>query len=143
MLGVAALTWWLIGDQSTVGTDHIVQIPILQDHPRRVGAVGLALLAISALDLAWSQPIPPRRYVVAVLPPVLLGGLGTAYAGRVITAHVHGANIGGGLAILFGPFFLIGMIAWATATFVSNRRRAPVTQPLPGDRGHPRARRSR
>lgn len=99
---------------------------MLQDYPRRVGAVGVVLVAVSALDLAWSQPIPPRRYAVAVLPPVLLGGIGTAYAGRVITAHVHGANIGGGLAIIYGPVFLIGMIAWATATFVSNRRRAPM-----------------
>lgn len=73
-----------------------------------------------------TQPIALRRYAVAVLPPVLLGGIGAAYAGRVITAHVYGANIGGGLAMLFGPIALIGMTACASATFAISRRRASV-----------------
>jgi hypothetical protein len=126
MLGVAAVSWWLIGDTSTGGTDYIVQVPTLQDHPARVGAVGIVLLVVFALDLTWTQPIPFRRYAVAVLPPVLLGGIGAAYAGRVVTAHVYGANIGGGMAMLFGPTALIGMIAWASATFAISRRRASV-----------------
>jgi hypothetical protein len=124
ILGLAALTWWLIGDQSTIGSDYIVQVRVLQDHPRRVGAIGIALLALFALDMFWSRPIPIRRYAVAVLPPVLLGGIATGHAGRVITAHVHGANIGGGLAIIYGPIFLLGMIAWASATLTSSIRRA-------------------
>ena len=126
MLGIAALSWWLIGDRSTVGTDYLVQVPVLQDHPARVGVFGIVLLGAVAVDLAWTRPVPPRRYAVGVLPPVLLGGIGAAYGGRLITAHVHGANIGGGMAILFGPIPLIGVIAWASAVLVSSRKTAPA-----------------
>jgi hypothetical protein len=116
MLGVAAVAWWVIGDQSEDGgVESIAELPTLQDHSAQVGAIGILILAIVVTDLLWTRPVSPRRYALAVLPPVLLGGIGPALAVRIITSRAVGANIGGGLAILFGPIFLIGLVLCAVA----------------------------
>jgi len=122
MIGVAAVAWWLIGDQSEDGgTQSITELPILQDHSTQIGVIGLLILAFVATDLLWTQPISSRRYALMVLPPVLLGGFSCALAARSITSRTVGANIGGGLATLVGPVFLIGMMLWAVAGFVTSR----------------------
>lgn len=124
MIGVAAVAWWLIGDQSeNGGTQSITEFPVLQDHATQVGVIGLLLLAFVATDLLWTQPISSGRYALMVLPPVLLGGVGCALAARSITSRTVGANIGGGLATVVGPVFLIGMVLWAVAGFVTSRNR--------------------
>ena len=130
MIGVAAVAWWLIGDVSEArGTDAIVEVAPLQDHPGRVGAIGVLILCAVLADLVWSKPISFRRYLLAVLPFVIASGLIIALAGRVITARVGGANIGGGLALVVAPVLVIGLSAGAIAMLATRRRQATAPEP--------------
>jgi hypothetical protein len=127
MIGMAAVAWWLIGDVSEAGgRDVMVELALLQDHPGSVGAIGVLILAVVVADLLSTRPVSLRSYCLAVLPFVVVGGLGLAFAGRVVTARVGGANIGGGLAMVVAPVLVIGLSAGAIATLVALRPRASV-----------------
>ena len=111
------VTWWLVGDLSERGVslDYLLRPPDLtQLQQQLIG--GTALVAtVAALVLLV---LAVRRHVVRpgelrITIPLVLAGVCCGFAYRVITAGVGGANIGGGIMLLFGPIFLLAMLAWA------------------------------
>lgn len=110
--------YWLVGDASEPG---LVDPDYLWEPPdwsagavRAVGAVAASVVLTSFLGLVHLHRrarLPP-----AVLPVTgLLGlaGASVAVGYRVVTAGVGGANIGGGLVLLFGPPFVLGLVVVA------------------------------
>ena len=117
-----ALTWTVTGDLSYQGEVH--------------GGLDYMFRAPAALD-TWMTvvAIPGALYLVWVLPQlmrqpdvaspaflVVFSSAGVALIGRVVTAGVIGANIGGGIALLFGlPAVLLTL--WISAFSLCCRRR--------------------
>lgn len=105
----AVLAWWLVGDLSYTGSageqglDRLAAPPITEGTALVLGAVSAVLLPLVLL-VAW-------RLRSVLLPAVVLGVLVGA-AGRVITAGVIGANIGGGMVLLASPFVLVPLVIW-------------------------------
>ncbi len=104
----AVATWCLIGPLDETAEpgrelDHVVEVP---DPPRwaelvvAVVAIALAGLLGRALVRAAGPTLRPRALgalALAAAAGLVLGG-----AGRLLTAGSVGANIGGGIALLFG-----------------------------------------
>ena len=116
-VAVLVATWWLIGPlDEPGGWLYIVRPP---DFPRHLElAVGIVAVVVIGLALLWAivahRSGRSQRGWSTVA--VLLATAGFMIAGilRVVTAASYGANIGGGMLILFGsPFvgiFLAGAI---------------------------------
>lgn len=113
--------WWMIGDafSEAAGEDSIYRLPFAERHATVIGLVGFALALVALASLARYRPrIGWQPAAVALFS----AGIGVIVSGglRVITARVHGANIGGGGAIILGPFLivpaLVAAVAWAWAT---------------------------
>jgi hypothetical protein len=115
-------TWWLVGDLSEEPgisgqppTDHMIPPPQLGETVETflgVSAVLAAALALVALAVAaWRGAVAPRRW--RVVAPLVLAGVYCGFAWRVMTAAVHGANIGGGMMLMFGVVFVPAMAAIA------------------------------
>lgn len=121
-LCAAVVAWYLIGDVSTVsdladGTRALDPPAVLEVAPWPVGV-------LTALVLAGCVAAVVRRWAVA--SPVVLcvvAGLLVGWAGRVMTAASIGANIGGGLMLLFGlPLAGILVLAAVVTALVIVRR---------------------
>ena len=129
-------SWWLIGDLSERETCPPPRLPCLDyvahapDVPGWIvataGAVALfaALLALGLLARGVVRAQTDRRYA-AVVGPLVFAGVLVAFCGRVLTAGVHGANIGAGLVVIFGvPMFVVAIgVAVGSAVWI---RRNPV-----------------
>ena len=110
--------YWVVGDQAESGItdpDYLWEPPAWPEGTvRAVGALAVSVAVAGALGLAHLRrrsALPP-----AVLPvTALLGvaGATVALGYRVVTAGVGGANIGGGLVLLFGPPFVLGLVVAA------------------------------
>lgn len=118
VLALPVVTWWLIGDLSEDrGEDYIVQAPDLPT------AVDVALVLTAVFSIVFGTVLlgspAGRRHVrsaelKATVPLVLLGVFVGA-GGRVLTARVGGANIGGGLVMLAASVVLPLLIIWGAA----------------------------
>jgi hypothetical protein len=113
--------WWLIGDMSEVSLsgryppDYVLRAPEIPGWiVPLLGA--LALLATVActgfLVRSVLRGTLDRRWVSAV-GCLALAGLLLAAIGRVFTAGTHGANIGAGLAMMFGGPVVIALVGTA------------------------------
>jgi hypothetical protein len=115
---------WLVGDLSTIdyggGLDYMVEpLPISSAAMTSLGLVSLALFVAVTAFLSSSWPSGPQRMRLSqwILLPTAVGViLGAGY--RVVTAGVIGANIGGGMVIMFGLPVCIALVTVAV-------RRAP------------------
>jgi len=124
----AGFTAWLVGDLSEIdyggGLDYMVQpLPISAATMTGLGVVSLALYVAVTVFLGWSWPSASQRMSLPqwVLLPTTVGVIvGVGY--RVITAGVIGANIGGGLIVLFGVPVCVCLVTIAV-------RRAPHEPP--------------
>jgi len=140
LLGIAAVAamplaaWWLIGDQSETSLrprdqlDYIWQAPdISQTLTTIVGAIALATVAIGVVGyvVAAKRRLIDTRWLLVLAASLIAGAL-LAAIGRIVTAGSVGANIGGGIAFLFGlPVvgLLIGYaLLQAIGLMVSQRR---------------------
>jgi hypothetical protein len=108
------LAWWLLGDVSEQqGDDAILTLPFAEAHATTMGLVGIALAAVAVTDwvLRWRNECgrPPARLLVLATAVGSLIGMGL----RLVTARVVGANIGGGIVILFGPAVVFPLLVIA------------------------------
>ena len=109
--------WQVIGDLSYEGStdlDYMYEPLRLTTGQRvaigvTVAVVGLAASVLTAL--AYRRRLVTRADLRVVLP-LLLAGAYCGAAWRMMTAGVIGANIGGGLVVMFSPVFLLGMAIW-------------------------------
>jgi hypothetical protein len=138
--------WWLIGDQSERirgrGTlDYVVRAP---DVPKwlvaAAGATALlaTLVSICALVVGIQKRQLDRRWL-GIVVLLMSAGFIAAGIGRTITAGVHGANIGAGLALVFGvPLcaFLVGFGAYESRDSVRRRAAQPIGSPRAREIGH-------
>ncbi len=79
-------------------------------------AITAAALTISAAAIVFSTVAYRRRLLgtadLRVALPVVLAGAYSGIAWRMMTAAVIGANIGGGMALMFAVIFLPAMVIW-------------------------------
>lgn len=122
--GAGLVAWWVVGPMDT-GDDHVFG-PF--DLPAWAGpttaALGLCLL-VSAAAAAVAPAL--RRGPKLAVTTVALLTLAAVLAGvswRVLTAGAVGANIGGGVLLLFGPFLLSSLLMPVVAV-ETHRRSAP------------------
>jgi hypothetical protein len=121
-------SWWLIGDQSEgrdpYYLDYVARAPNIPSWiVGTAGAVAalLLLVSVAAMARAVEQRQMDRRWF-GVLALLVFAGAIVAYAGRIATAGVHGANIGFGLCVIFGGPTLVVVALAAIALSVSIRR---------------------
>ena len=144
VLGLAAVAamplaaWWLIGDQSETSLrprdqlDYIWQAPdVSQTITSIVGAVALATVAIGVVGyvVAAKRRLIDTRWLLVLAASLIAGAL-LAAIGRILTAGSVGANIGGGIALLFGlPIvgLLIGYALLQGIGLIVSRRRLRAT----------------
>lgn len=110
-------TWWLIGDlsESPTAEDYILRAPELTgDQQLAIGFVATLLFVVAAYVIAIGLRAQHLTWVeLRPVLPLFLAGIFCGFGWRVVTARADGANIGGGMILMFGPFFLIAMIAWS------------------------------
>jgi len=119
LLAVPVMTWWLVGDLSTVplssDPDYFIRPFRIRPALELVLGWGSVLVAIvAALLLTWAslrKGMDPRWW--SVLGPLLLIGVLVGFGWRVFTAGVIGANIGAGLFTFFAGPVIAVLLAWA------------------------------
>jgi hypothetical protein len=117
VLASPVLAWFAVGDTSEAvpNPDYMFRPPSLSTTQElALGATAFALGAAAAVVVVSAL----RSGVVALgelapAVPLLLAGAFLGLAARIVTAGVSGANIGGGLVILFGPFVLLALVVWS------------------------------
>jgi hypothetical protein len=102
LLSVGLASWWLVGDRSVVhqepdDLDYLYRVPELPGW-----ATAIAGLGGVALALATGRPLLGARATRRPAAVLLVAGVTYGFMARVVTAGVIGANIGGGMALLFG-----------------------------------------
>ena len=116
LVGTAVASWWLIGDAS-VHTghelDYAMRAPDVPDWvTATVGAVGVIAVTtvLVALIIGARRKAVDARWLRAC-GLLAFAGFVVALVGRTETAGVVGANIGGGLAMMFGvPVFGVSIV---------------------------------
>jgi hypothetical protein len=150
VVAVPVATWWLVGDQTDpdfkrrlqadgdpairAGLDPDYMFRPLDIAPateRTVGGVAVALV-VAALVVLVGAWLTGRLHVGwwGVLGVLSLVGAGCGWGWRVMTAAVSGANIGGGLVLMFGVpigLGLVGVALWGARGLIAPRR-SPTTE---------------
>jgi hypothetical protein len=98
-------TWWVVGDvDEPGGQDHMfepVHVPAGLELTVGIGASTLAVGSLLVLASPRGRRLA-RRTDAVVAGPLVAAGVFLGFGYRVVTAAVGGANIGGGLVMLFG-----------------------------------------
>jgi hypothetical protein len=131
----AVASWWLVGDLSTVDdrfASYLFGPPDIPVHAQRVaGAVStvLVIVYVAAATVAARRAGSRHTYLGAAVSLVVMGALAGLF-GRILTAGVDGANIGGGFVILFGTptLFVLGVLAVSLARMTDRRRAADAAE---------------
>ena len=120
MVATPIAAWWLIGDQTFTGgrrehLDYMYSAPSISGRTTATAGV-IALVAVAAAIAGLS--VAARRHLVdprglGVVALLMLAGVLLAGVGRIVTAGVVGANIGGGLAIFFGAPTVVALMVCA------------------------------
>ncbi|WP_431950012.1 hypothetical protein [Actinacidiphila sp. bgisy167] len=131
-------TWGLMGRQDATGfepaeLDYLVRpFAVPEEAETAIGAVAAALAAGAALVLGRAsrpgQPDRPDGRWWAVTGPLVAAGALTGAIWRTVTAGVVGANVGAGLAIMFGGPVVAGLVLWSLVRGLRSaraRRRGP------------------
>jgi hypothetical protein len=110
LVGSAALAWWLIGDVSEIdGYMQIVPEPPLSGVQTAVvgvaGLTGVIAAGTQLVDWYRRRLLHPAGLALAGLG--FVSGIGLAGSGRILSSKTVGANIGGGMIVLAGPFVAI------------------------------------
>jgi hypothetical protein len=105
LVGLALITWWLVGDVSEPGgEDVIVRFEAAERNATTLGLLGLLAAVAWAVDwvTSWHRSIAWQAASWLTAAGIGAGFL-TGAGLRVVTARVGGANIGGGMVILASP----------------------------------------
>lgn len=127
IVATPALTWSLAGDLSTVDIpdpDYLFHAPVVS-WAQQV-AIGICSLVIVAAGTAVvvagrRQELVTAREIVAIAP-LIAAGIFVGLAARIVTAGVIGANIGGAMALMFGPFILLGLFVLSAVLWLQRGR---------------------
>ncbi|MEO7745842.1 MAG: hypothetical protein ABIV05_06390 [Actinomycetota bacterium] len=138
VVAVPVLTWWLVGDLSTVSLaedpDYALRpLPVNPTTERAVGIASLALAvgAVAVLTWATRRRALDRRWVKVLVLLVAAGGV-VGLGWRILTAGVIGANIGAGLFVFVGGPLVAALVLFALARSVFLLVRAGRHHPLAG-----------
>jgi len=123
VIATPVAAWWLIGDQSETPIPGRDQLDYISHPPEISGwivtlcgatALGAVVMGSGWLLIAARQGALDERWI---MPVVLLALAGVVIAGtaRLLTAGSHGANIGGGVAMLVCPPVVIALVGTAFA----------------------------
>ena len=120
VLATPVAVWWAVGDVSSKGFDDLdymvrpVQLAPLVEAV--IGGVAVVLVVASAAVLGHAlYRGRVRRAWSATVIPLCAAGAVVGAGWRVVTAGGIGANIGGGLVVLFGGPLVVALIVAATA----------------------------
>jgi hypothetical protein len=116
------MVWSAIGDLSFRGTGGLFldydygPYQLGPESGNVVGGVAVVVAAVSVavLVMRTRQGVADRWSWAVVAVLVMAGALGAA-GWRTMTAGVSGANIGGGLVLLFGPVLIAGLLVLAVS----------------------------
>jgi hypothetical protein len=125
--------WWTIGDLTDHGLarrdlDYEFRAP---DVPgwlvAALGAVAIVTIVgiVLALIVATTRRVVDRRWLGIIVMCAVAGWLSAGIA-RVCTAGSIGANIGAGLAMMFGGPIVAGLLVWASLTAAAIVRKKPA-----------------
>ena len=114
VLASPVVTWFAVGDTSenVADPDYMFRPPALSGAEElSLGglAVGMALAGMAVLILAVTRRVVTNRELLFALP-LLFAGVFIGMGARIVTAGVIGANIGGGIVVLIGPFVVMGLV---------------------------------
>ncbi len=124
-------TWWLIGPNpgNEIGGDptlrpddydYLIHPPVIAPGLERFAGVASVLVVVASVIVLVRAARADRldRLWWSLVVVLALSGAVVGAAGRVLTAAVVGANIGGGFIILFGfPMLLVLVIGVSVRTF--------------------------
>lgn len=136
LVSVPVVSWWLPGDLTDEKSKALAADGEVLDHmvdPLPLGPTAELVLGIVACVVAagaaalliratMSRRLEPRWWIV--LGPLVVAGVVVGLGWRVITAGGIGANIGGGLTLLFGLPFVAVLLIVAAVNALALRRRA-------------------
>lgn len=127
IVSFALMSWWAVGDafSSVNGRDQMFSVPFPAENAWALGIVGIGGLMLEVLLLRRRRASLRFHREIAAVVTAGLAGVGLGLALRIVTAKVHGANIGGGMTILFGPWLLlllVGVSVWLAARSTDIRR---------------------
>lgn len=132
VLAAPIAAWWLIGDLSepargTRDLDYVVRAP--QVAPWAIttaGAVAVGAMAVAIVILAHAVRTGRlQRGWLGVVALLMVEGALIAGIARMLTAGSVGANIGGGLALIFGVP-VVACLAICALAAVNHMRDAPT-----------------
>jgi hypothetical protein len=107
----AAASWWGVGDQSEArdAYNRMIDPPRLAASTETTlgSAAATALVAVIVVMAVstWRRRLDPSWW--GVVAPVILLGIYAGWSYRIVTAAVHGANIGGGMVMIATPFVCV------------------------------------
>ena len=118
VLALPLVVWWAIGDLSTTAVpdpDYMLEAPDVAPWVEATTGLTALLVVVGAVVVlvVTSRSRPLDRGWWLVLMALCSAGAITAAGGRVMTAGVIGANIGGGMFILFGVPVVLALLAVA------------------------------
>jgi hypothetical protein len=142
LVSVPVVAWWLPGDLTSEKSkalaadgevlDHMVDpLPLGSTAELVIGIVaGLVLIAAAVVLIraTMARQIDPRWWIV--LGPLCAAGAVVGFGWRMITAGGIGANVGGGLTLLFGlPIVAVLLIVAGVNALALRRRFRPQPEP--------------
>lgn len=119
LLSAASVAWWRMGELAEpFGSDKNYSLPFAEDNATRIGVAGAVLGCVVIAQLVRTRlELGQLRFVVAAVSIGVMFGVGL----RAMTAITGGANIGGGLFLMFGmPILTVATIV--LAVWVARRR---------------------
>ncbi len=115
LLAALLVAWWLIGDVSERGGYmQLLPLPASATVAAVAGVLGILVAVVPVRELRTirrTQPVGPEITRLAVSGVAL--GLFTGFVLRVLSSKTDGANIGGGMLMMYGPFVAVGVLFYA------------------------------
>ncbi len=135
VLATPAATWWVVGPNpgNELGSDpasgaddydYLFQPPTIDPGLERAVGIGSILAVVCGAGLV-ARGIRNGRLDSRWLPAILMltvAGVIMGAGGRVLTAAVVGANIGGGFVLLFGTPVVIALVIAGVRSLILTAR---------------------